>query len=180
MREPRRVLRLEPMVVALIVWAWGTRPPCGAGGLSSSVSVSALVQEDGAAQAPHKAWEWGGAVTQRETEERRQPHPLSFSVAQPTWRPSFPTSPVVSSSTPSSTWVPSGSSRCSSQTRPSCRASCSSASSQVRGRGDQGTREGVRRGRPGAGQALLCRSGVAGWGVKSSVCEARGAPPLTS
>lgn len=49
-----------------------------------------------------------------------------------TWLPCSPTSPAASSSIPSSTWVPSGSSRCSSQTRPSCRASWSSASSQVR------------------------------------------------
>ena len=57
---------------------------------------------------------------------------------QPTWRPCFRTSLAGSSSTPSSTWVPSGSSRCSSRTRPSCRASCSNASSQVRGRGHPG------------------------------------------
>lgn len=133
----RCVLHLQRTVMALIVWLgahvhpkaipwWRER--------SRSMSVSTLVQEDRAAQPPHKAWEWGGVPPlPREPEEHKQPQALSFSVAQPTWRPCCLTSPAVSSSTPSSTWVLSGSSRCSSQTRPSCRTSCSSASSQVRG-----------------------------------------------
>lgn len=48
-----------------------------------------------------------------------------------TWPHCFLTSLAVSSSTPSSTWVPSGCSKCSSQTRLFCRASWSSASSQM-------------------------------------------------
>lgn len=132
---PRCVLHLQPTVMALIVWLGAHAHPKAIPWWrerSRSMSVSTLVPEDRAARPPHKAWEWGGAPPTRDPEERRQPPALSF-VAQPTWRPCCPTSPAVSLSTPSSTWVPSGSSRCSSQTRPSCRTSCSSASSQVRG-----------------------------------------------
>lgn len=55
----------------------------------------------------------------------------AVSVSQQTWPHCFLTSLAASSSTPSSTWVLSGSSKCSSQTRLFCRASWSSASSQV-------------------------------------------------
>lgn len=68
---------------------------------------------------------------------RVHPHNKDTSVSQVTWPPYFPTSLAVSSSTLSSTWVPSVYSRCSSQTRHSSRVSCSSASSQVRGRRKQ-------------------------------------------
>lgn len=65
-------------------------------------------------------------VTQRLT-------PIMRTLAsQVTWLHCCLTSPAGSSSTPSSTWVPSVCSRCSSRTPLSCKASCSSASSQVR------------------------------------------------
>lgn len=109
----------------------------------------------------------------QETNVRTEKHVASsapFSVTQRTWPPCFPTSPADSSSTPSSTWVPSGSSRCSSQTRPSCRAFWSSASSQVRPR-FAGHRVGLERTSPG-GQC--CADSVwQGAGLRSSIHETR-------
>lgn len=81
-------------------------------------------------QHPPEPGGWGSPSTMQGlevgrscSEEEAMRPPPSFSVTQLTWPPCFPTSPAGSSSTPSSTWVPSGCSRCSSQTRPSCRAS---------------------------------------------------------
>lgn len=51
--------------MALIVWLGAHAHPKAIPwwrGLSQCMSVSTLVQEDGVARPPHKAWEWGGAV----------------------------------------------------------------------------------------------------------------------
>lgn len=110
----------------------------------------------------------GNQETNVRTETHKQPHLLPFSVAQRTWPPCFPTSLAGSSSTPSSTWAPSGSSRCSSQTHPSCRASWSSASSQVRLR-FAGHRVGL--GRMSSGGQCCADSAWQGVGLRSSIHE---------
>lgn len=126
-------------------------------------------------QHPPEPGGWGspstaqGLEVDRSCSEEEAMHPPpSFSVTQLTWPPYFPTSPAASSSTPSSTWVPSGCSRCSSQTRPSCRASCSSASSQVRGPSFPGCRGGGREAEAGGAGALLCAGRSVGGGQERS------------
>ena len=59
----RCVLHLQRTAMALIVWLGAHAHPKAIPWWrerSCSMSVSTLVQEDRAAQPPHKAWEWGG------------------------------------------------------------------------------------------------------------------------
>lgn len=86
------------------------------------------------------------------------PHNEDTFVSQVTWLHCCLTSLAGSSSTLSSTWVLSVFSRCCSRTLHSCKASCSSASSQVRGQRKQRT---LRLAPAGAGFMLpLASSGL--------------------
>lgn len=108
------------------------RPPYGIGKLSVvSGSPVSLVQEDEFVLPPWRPGSEEERLSQRNPET--YPHNEDTFVSQGTWLPCCLTSLAGSSSTPSSTWALSGCSRCSSQTLHSCKASCSSASSQVRG-----------------------------------------------
>lgn len=130
------------IAVAFIGWAGACaylRQIYGIGRVYSVVSDSqvSLVQEDEFALPPWKPGSEEEHLAQRNPE--MYPHNEDTFVSQVTWLHSCLTSPVGSSSTPSSTWVLSVCSRCSSQTLHSCKASCSSASSQVSGQRKQRT-----------------------------------------
>lgn len=102
-----------------------------------SDSLVSLVREDEFALPP---WRPGSEEEQlAQSNPETYPHNEDTLVSQVTWLHCCLTSLAASSSTPSSTWVLSGCSRCSSRTLRSCKASCSSASSQVRGQRKQGT-----------------------------------------
>lgn len=141
--ESRKGAHAHPVITATpIGWAWGCvllpEPGRGAGG-----------------------WALAGGGEPGLPLHRQRP---SLAGPQPTWPPCCPTSRAGSSSTPSSTWVLSGCSRCCSQTRAFSRASCSSASSQVRGRG---LAEGPGALLRGVGTAARCGAAsslLGGWG----------------